>query len=308
MTCRRDDTPGPDGGQRPPAYTARHGQPRPRAPRHPAERPAAGRTAVRRARRDDRPARRRCWSASTRCAASTSSGQISGDLRHPPPRLRVEPRRGALAARAHRRDGRRLQRPPGRHAQLPARPRLRPLVHDRRAAQLAARPRADRRPARATSRTSSRSAAARPALLQDRRRPRHGGGRNPGAKKERREPDAADPGAETLDASGTSTRPGAADRPAGGQRAVPRDRRGLRLHGRGAARRRATSTWRPGRCGASPPCSPTATPASCRTAWACGRSTRTAARRWARSWPATAASPTATSARSTRTGRTASSR
>ena len=66
--------------------------------------------------------------------------------------------------------------------------------------------------------------------------------------------------------------------------------------------------WPTVACAASPPCSITARPASSRTAWACGWSTRTRCRRPAASWPRTAASPTATSARSTPTGRTGCSR
>ena len=62
------------------------------------------------------------------------------DLRHARARLRVDARRreGRPRAPAPRREGH--QRAPGRHAQLPAQPRLQPVVHDRRRAGLAARP------------------------------------------------------------------------------------------------------------------------------------------------------------------------
>ena len=81
-----------------------------------------------------------------------------------------------------------------------------------------------------------------------------------------------------------------------------------RLRARRAARATATRSSRPARCAATRPCSPTATPASCRTAWASGACPRSASTSAARRWRPSAASRTATSARPIPTGRTTCSR
>ena len=302
-----------DGRQRARAYTARHGQPRPRAARHPAERPAAGRAPLRRARRGDRhAARTRCSSA---CRALREQGvirQMSAifDTR------RLGYQSSMLVAARTSARGRSeaaaavFSRPPGRDAQLPARPRLQPLVHDRRAAELAAS---------ASSATVDllgdladvESIRPMPALRffkigvdLDMK-----GDRDPAAKKARRR--ARDAGARPPRRSRRATsRPIRALQPTcrPSQRAVRRGRRGVRLHGRRAARAGPRVPARPGRCAASPPCSPTARPASSRTAWACGRCPRSACEEMGAHGRLPRRLALLPAARPTRTGPTTSSR
>ena len=97
------------------------------------------------------------------------------DLRHARVRLRVDARRGQGRPRQPAPRGAVHQHPPRRHAQLPARPRLQPLVHDRRRARLEAGPGRDARRHAAGDRRRVDPPAADAQAVQDPHGPRDGG-------------------------------------------------------------------------------------------------------------------------------------
>ena len=97
------------------------------------------------------------------------------DLRHARVRLRVDARRGQGRPRQPAPRGPVHQHPPRRHAQLPARPRLQPLVHDRRRARLEAGPGRDARRHAAGDRRRVDPPAADAQAVQDPHGPRDGG-------------------------------------------------------------------------------------------------------------------------------------
>ena len=179
-----------------------------------------------------------------------------------------------VAARtpADRQDGRgRVLHASGRESQLPARARVEPLVHADRVAALAARPRPHRRAARRARRGRGHPPDAGSALLQDRRRPRRQGRSRPGRQarqgqarrarplRPRRSTTATSPpSARCSSTSPAEPEPFARSRGSGGVR------------DRGACSRSATRSSRPARCAATRRCWHTATPDSCRTAWASG--------------------------------------
>ena len=154
------------------------------------------------------------------------------------------------------------QHAPRCHAQLRARPRVQHLVHDRRAAQLEARPRPHHRAARRTRRR--RVIRPLPALKffkigvdLDMK-----GGRNPAAKKAKREPSLPPPPPEREPSAEIAADPRAAGRPAG--RFPSRSRRpptGRRLTV-GGLLDQAAEFQAPARCDGSRRCSTIAPPAS----------------------------------------------
>ena len=117
---------------------------------------------------------------------------------HPPGHADLRHARARLQVDARRREGRRRepaprradhQRAPGRLAQLPAQPRVQPLVHDRHRARLEARPRGHARRAGASCRRRVGAPAADAEALQDPHGPGDGGRhrtRSPGRRGRRR--------------------------------------------------------------------------------------------------------------------------
>ncbi len=99
----------------------------------------------------------------------------NADLRHACSRLLLDARRrqGRPRAPAPRRAGH--QRTPRRLAQLPAQPRVQPVVHDRHRARLQARPRGHPGGARTRGRRRVRASAAHAAAVQDPHGPGDGG-------------------------------------------------------------------------------------------------------------------------------------
>ena len=113
---------------------------------------------------------RRSWPRSTedevlqpRAAPARRADHPRGhaDLRHARARLQLDAGRGQGRPRAPAPGGAGHQRASRRLPQLPAQPRLQPLVHDRRRARLEARARGDARRARGARRAPSRSASCR---------------------------------------------------------------------------------------------------------------------------------------------------
>ena len=192
---------------------------------------------------------------------------------------------------------------PGRHAQLPAQPRVQPLVHARGRAGLQARPRRHARRDGGQDRRRVDPPAPDAEAVQDPHGPRDGG-RHRRAQDRRRggRADGARPDrAPELDIAVIKATQGPME--------VRSDAYTPAAERLGAARRRTCSrAWSPcasaAACAAWPRSSTTAARASPPTAWACGRCRTARSSTPAAGWRPSAASSTATSARPTRTGRT----
>ena len=229
------------------------------------------------------------------------------DLRHARARLQLDAggREGGPGEPLARREDRELA--PGRVAQLPARPRLQPLVHDRHRAGLAARPRGHARGAPAPDRRRVRAPAPDAAAVQDPDGPGDGEGHRDarGGRRGGGPPGAGGHRAVRARRRRDPRRPGADGGGAGAVRAGRRQSWASR-------RRRCSSTWSrcasAARSAASRPSSSTGARASPRTAWASGACRTSASWSWGRAWPRSAGSRTATSGPPTPTGPTRSSR
>ena len=190
-----------------------------------------------------------------------------------------------VAARAPRRAGRRGRRgdldPPRRDPQLRAQARVQHLVHAGRPADVAAGPRPDGRAARRDGRRRGDPAAAGAALLQDRRRPRHGRRPRPGRQARARRAGARGARARRARASATSPRCARSSPTCGRCRSRSRGRQSGTGSPFPSSSRRPPSSRRPARCAASPPCSTTARRASRPTGWASGRCPTSGSTRWA---------------------------
>ena len=246
--------------------------------------------------------------APSSCSTSASSGRSrrSSTRRRSATARCWSPRRwtrATLTARAadHQRASRRL-------AQLPAQPRVQPLVHDR-----------GRRPTRSSASTArsrcwrdlQRRRVDAPAAddhdVQDQHEPGDGG-RDRGARRARRRRSSRCRATRSRSTTSTSTLIRATAGPDGGAlRRLRAGGRAARCSGGAAAG--ALEGWSSGSCCAASrrSCS-TAAPASPPTAWASGRCRRRDRRDSARGWPRCAASRTATGGRPIPTGPTASSR
>ena len=127
----------------------------------------------------------RCWSAPGGCSTSGSSARS--------PRSSTPAPSGTPRCWSRRRWTRRTRSAPaaivnshpGRLPQLPAHPRLQPLVHDRHPARFRARPRADARGADARDRRLLDAPASDPHPVQDQHEPGDGEGHR-GARRRRR--------------------------------------------------------------------------------------------------------------------------
>ena len=129
---------------------------------------------------------RRGQGANPAAARRADHPRDHADLRHPGARLQLDAGRRQDRPRAPPPAGRDRQLPPRGLAQLPAHARVQPLVHDRHAARLRARPAGDAGGAAAADRSGVDSPAAHPDAVQDQHEPgdgrwhRRAGGRGRG--------------------------------------------------------------------------------------------------------------------------------
>ena len=231
-----------------------------------------------------------------------------GDLRHPGPGLHEQPGGGALPGRPPVRGRGHRGRAPGREPQLPAHPRVQPLVHAGRRARLAgwgSRTRWSAWPRR--PRAESMRLLPTLKLYKINVQLDMTGTQATDAKEDAPRPPPV---------RGDGVLPTESDKAmiAILQRDLPVESRPFDTWAAEAGIATPTICWPPPRssssaatCAASPRCSTTARPGSAPTAWPCGRCPRRSWRSWARAWPPSRPSRTATSGRPTPTGPTASS-
>ena len=212
-------------------------------------------------------------------AARAHHPRDHADLRHDRARVQLDAGRGAGRRRAPAARRRGDQRAPGRVAQLPAQPRLQPVVHDRDRARLEAWPRRHARRAEASS-AGAESIRKLPTLTMfkiNMNLEMEGG--TDAARRARRGGRAAPP----RPGADRRLRRGRDPRAAGPDGGAPRR---LRAGRRASSASRSSACWRTSRawssascCGAWPRSCSTAGPASRPTGWACGRFPRTRSRR-----------------------------
>ena len=187
------------------------------------------------ARRRGGARRRRLQGTHPAAARRPDHPRDHADLRHPRARLLVDAgrRQGRRRQPAPRRQDHQL--PPGRLPQLPARPRVQPLVHDRHAARLGARPGGDARGAPAADRRRVDPPAPDPDDVQDQHEPGDGG-RHRRARRQGRGGPAARARAPALRRDRRRRDPGAAGTDGGRRPPLRRGRRRGRDVDRRAAR------------------------------------------------------------------------